>query len=434
MSCEITIINAKIFAPETPNGFTESGFISFNAGRITAVGEMKNFLPLPEKKLINAAGGLAMPGLVNAHNHAAMTLFRGVADDLPLMTWLQEHIFPAEARFVSPEMVYWCSKLAAAEMIMSGTTTVADAYFYEEEAARAFVESGIRAVAAQGVIDFPAPGVPDPAENIEVATDFIERWLGKDLICPAVFAHSPYTCSAKTLKAAKALCRSANVPFFIHLAETRIEQNLLADRWQGSPTAYLHSLGLLDPDTICVHSVWLDKNDIDLVASCGSAIVTCPQSNMKLASGVAPVAELLAAGVPVALGTDGCASNNDLDLFGEMDSCAKLHKVRSLDPSIVGARKVLHMATSQGGNLPGFGGTGSVAVGMPADIIIIDLHQPHLCPFYSIDSLVYAAGGGDVSSVFINGQVIMHDRQILTFNVVETMEMVAKLARRVAGV
>jgi len=431
MHKDIVIINAKLFSPDTPAGFVADAFVQIGAGRITALGPMASSAPSPAADVIDARGGLVMPGLVNGHNHAAMTLFRGMADDLPLMTWLEQHIFPAEARFVTPEMVYWCTRLAAAEMIMSGTTTVADAYFYEDEAARAFIGTGMRAVAAQGVIDFPAPGVPDPAENVATAARFIERWQGNELLTPAVFAHSPYTCSSRTLVRAKELARASNVPFFIHLAETGVERALIAEKWQGSPTAYLHSLDLLDGQTVCIHAVWLDKQDISLLAASGAAVVTCPQSNMKLAAGIAPVAELLAAGVPVGLGTDGCASNNDLDLFSEMDTCAKLHKVRALDPAAVKAREVLRMATDRGARVLGFADGGGLAVGMPADVILIDVDQPHLTPFYSVDNLVYAAGGADVKSVIINGRLVMADRKILTFDVAEAMEMVAGMAAEV---
>ena len=431
MHKEIVIINAKLFAPDTPEGFVADGFVEIGAGRITQLGPMAHYVPSQSACMIDAGGSLVMPGLVNGHNHAAMTLFRGMADDLPLMTWLEQYIFPAEARFVTPEMVYWCTRLATAEMIMSGTTTVADAYFYEDEAARAFVETGMRAVAAQGVIDSPAPGVPDPSENVATAARFVERWQGNELLTPAVFAHSPYTCSSRTLVRAKELARARNVPFFIHLAETGAERALLGKKWQGSPTAYLHSLDLLDGQTICIHAVWLDKHDISLIAASGAAVVTCPQSNMKLASGTAPVAELLSAGVRVGLGTDGCASNNDLDLFGEMDTCAKLHKVHSLDPTAGKARDVLRMATAHGARLLGFADGGKLAVGMLADVILVDLDQPHLTPFYSVDNLVYAAGGADVKSVIINGRLVMADRKILTFDVAEAMEMVAGMAEEI---
>ena len=431
MTRDIVIINAKIAAPDSPGGLLADHYVEIGAGRIQAMGPMAAFTPAAGARVIDAAGSLVMPGLVNCHNHAAMTLFRGLADDLPLLTWLEQHIFPAEARFVRPEMVYWCTRLAAAEMILSGTTTVADSYFYEDEAARAFVEAGMRAVAAQGVIDFPAPGVPDPAENVAAAARFVERWQGVDLLTPAVFAHSPYTCSSRTLMGAKQLARDAGVPFFIHLAETGAEKKLLAGKWQGSPASYLHSLGLLDGQTVCAHAVWLDERDIALLAASGAAVVTCPESNMKLASGAAPLAALRAAGVRVGLGTDGCASNNDLDLFGEMDTCAKLQKVRDLDPVALRAGEVLAMATAEGAGLLGLADVGRVAPGMLADVIIIDLQQPHLTPFHAAANLVYAARGADVQSVIINGRLVMENRRILTFDVAETMEMVRRMAAEV---
>jgi 5-methylthioadenosine/S-adenosylhomocysteine deaminase len=433
MNPDIVIINATIADPDNPGGLLADRCVEISAGRIRAVGPMAFSAPAAADagRVIDAAGSLVMPGLVNGHNHAAMTLFRGLADDLPLMTWLERHIFPAEARFVNPEMVYWCSRLAAAEMILSGTTTVADSYFYEDEAARAFVETGLRAVAAQGVIDFPAPGVPDPAENVAAAARFVARWQGVDLLTPAVFAHSPYTCSSHTLVRAKQAARDAGVLFFIHLAETGAEKKLLAGKWQGSPAAYLHSLGLLDAQTVCVHAVWLEQSDIALLAASGAAVVTCPESNMKLASGVAPLAALRAAGVRVGLGTDGCASNNDLDMFGEMDTCAKLHKVRALDAAAIGAGDVLAMATAEGAGLLGLPEAGRVAAGRLADLIIIDLRQPHLTPFHAADNLVYAARGGDVRSVIINGRLVMDNRRLLTVDVEQTMERVRHLAAAV---
>ncbi|MCB2183641.1 MAG: amidohydrolase [Desulfobulbaceae bacterium] len=425
---DIAITNARVYAPHLPQGFYENGFITISAGRIRSVGLMPEFDAPDEAWIIDAEGGLVMPGLVNCHNHAGMTLFRGLADDLPLMTWLEKHIFPAEARFVNPEMVYWATKLAAAEMILSGTTTVADAYFFEDESARAFTEAGMRAVAAQGVIDFPAPGVPDPKENVAVAERYLERWQENERVRPAVFAHSPYTCSSKTLVAAKEAARRHNALFFIHLSETAGERDLLGEKWSGSPASYLHSLNILDEQTVCVHSVWLDEKDIDLVAESGAQVVSCPESNMKLASGIAPLAELRLAGVNVGLGTDGCASNNDLDLFGEMDACAKLHKVHRLDPTIMKARDVLRMATEDGARLLGMKDVGLIAPDMRADLIILDLNKPHLTPFYSIDNLVYAACSADVVTSIIDGKIVMDDREILTFDVAETMDRVAEMA------
>jgi 5-methylthioadenosine/S-adenosylhomocysteine deaminase len=432
MVYDILITNSTILPldPDMPD-LIRQGYVAVKDGKISALGPMDDLASGSKAdKIINGRGKLVMPGLVNCHTHAPMTLFRGLADDLPLMVWLQEHIFPAEAKSVNPEMVYWCSKLAAAEMILSGTTTAADGYFLENNVAEAFVECGIRAVAAQGVIDFPAPGVPDPNRNIAAAAEFIERWQGRNsLVTPAVFCHSPYTCSAETLKSAKEMAREKQVKFFLHLAETRTEVEQLQEQQGTTPVRYLENLGILDSNTVCVHCVWLDKEELKSLAHTGAHVATCPQSNMKLGSGIAPLRKMLAAGVSVGLGTDSCASNNRLDMFYEMDMCAKLHKVKDHDPTAVPAKTVLQMATSGGAAILGLEkDIGSLVPGKEADLIILDMSKPHLLPFYNPDLLVYAASGADVSTAVVSGKLIMQDRKILTFDVDEAMAKVQKLA------
>jgi len=433
MPNNILIINSSIL-PLSDNEpeFIENGFISIKDGLIASLGPMSYLTEsIANVKKIDATGRLAMPGLVNTHTHAAMSLFRGLADDLELMIWLNEHIFPAEAKSVNPEMVYWCSKLAAAEMILAGTTTVADGYFLEDSAAEAFADCGIRSVVAQGVIDFPAPGIPDPAQNVVAAAHFIDRWQARNnLIIPAIFCHSPYTCSPDTLKRAKEAARQKNVRLFIHLAETNTEVKQIQDQHNTTPVRYLDSLGILDEETICVHCVWLDDGDIEILAKRGTKVSTCSQSNMKLGSGIAPLKKMLGAGISVGLGTDGCASNNTLDLFSEMDVCAKLHKVKDLDPTALPAKAVLEMATIGGASVLGLADrVGSLSPGKKADVILLDLMQPHLQPFYHPYALVYAANGADVSTVIINGKIVMQDRQVLTFDVNEAMLKVRELAK-----
>ena len=436
MPGDILIINGTILtmAEGLPDLLID-GFIMIKDGRITAIGRMAelpdNVRAREPAHLIDARNSLVMPGLINTHTHAAMSLFRGLADDLPLMSWLNDYIFPAEAAHVNPEMVFWCTKLAAAELIHSGTTTCADGYFYEAAAAEAFLESGLRAVAAQGVIDFPAPGVADPAKNIATAADFIRAWQRKsDRITPAVFAHAPYTCSAATLQGAKKLAREQGVPFFIHVAETREEWKQMQELHGTTPVRYLESLGVLDRDTACVHCIWLDAEDIELLARSGAGVATCVSSNMKLGAGIAPVAEMAASGITVSLGTDSSASNNRLDLFHEMTLCAKLHKVHHHDPTVLPARQILRMATINGAAVLGLTDRiGSLAPGKCADIIIIDLQQPHLVPLYNPDLLVYGANGSDVVSAIINGRLVMHERRILTFDVQEAMARVLELSR-----
>jgi len=436
LTYDLLLTNGLILAAPGLQAPIAEGFVAIRGDTIQAVGAMSD---LPQgaraRQTIDARGGVVMPGLVNGHCHAAMTLFRGLADDLPLMEWLERHIFPAEARFVSPEMVYWCSKLAAAEMILSGTTTVADSYFYEIEAARAFDEAGMRAVVAQGVIDFPAPGVPEPRENIAAAARFVEgcRRLsqagGGERLSPALFCHSPYTCGDKTLQGAKALARRQGCQLFIHLAESRAECEQIEAQQGVSPVAYLERLGVLDRDTVAVHAVQLSPEDIALLAARETAVVTCPESNMKLASGIAPLPAMLSAGLRLGLGTDGCASNNDLDLFGEMASLARLHKVAALDPTLIPASQALRLTTSGGAEVLGLANrVGRLAAGLKADCLIVDLNAPHLTPFYNPDLLVYAAKGSDVRTTIINGVVVMDQRQILSFDLPETMSQVRKLA------
>jgi 5-methylthioadenosine/S-adenosylhomocysteine deaminase len=430
LTADLLVINGFLLPEPGRPGHIEPGYVAIRDNRIVALGPMSELGDWQGREVINGGGGVVLPGLVNGHCHAAMTLFRGLADDLPLMSWLQDHIFPAEARSVNPEMVYWCSRLAAAEMLLSGTTCVADGYFCMDEAARAFAETGLRAVAAQGVIDFPAPGVPDPAENIAAAARFLDRWLGRDpLVTPAIFAHAPYTCSNRTLRAAKDLAVSRGVPFFIHVAETQGEQALIREPQGPTPVRHLDGLGVLDAATVCIHCVWADEGDLAILARRGAGVVVCPQSHQKLASGSAPVRELLALEIPVGLGTDGAASNNSLDLFREMDACAKVQKVRSLDPEAVGAGEVLAMATGQGAGVLGFGGQcGALRPGALADLIIVDRQQPHLQPFHGPELLVYAARGSDVRTVIVGGRMVVRDRKLLTLDLAETLARVRELA------
>jgi 5-methylthioadenosine/S-adenosylhomocysteine deaminase len=428
MTETILIKNASILTePMAP--LIDRGYLKIEDHRISGLGDM-SAMPQPEDAVvIEGKGQLAMPGLINAHNHCAMTLFRGLADDLELMTWLHEHIFPAEAAHVNEEMVYWCSKLAAAEMLLSGTTAVADGYFLSDSVARACRDAGIRAVVGHGIIDFPAPGVPDPTRNVATVKDFIDSWTNRDpLITPAVFAHSPYTCSPATLIAAKQLACDHGIRFFIHLAESRQETGMLLSARATSPVRHLHALGLLDSATVCVHSVWLDDEDLDILEATGAAVVSCPQSNLKLASGIARVSEMIERGISVGLGTDSCASNNNLDMFREMDMLAKIQKLQGLEATALPAGQALACATGAGADLLDLKEIGRLAVGNRADVILVDLNAPHLTPFYNADLLVYAARGSDVATVIVDGRIVVRDRKILTFDLETTLSEVEKMA------
>ena len=388
-----------------------------------------------EVPVIDARDGLIMPGLINAHGHTAMTLFRGLADDLPLKQWLFEKIFPAEANHLTAETVYWGALLGCVEMIASGTTTISDGYFFQDATVKAFHEAGLRSLIAQGVIDFPAPGVPDPKDNLKVGRDFIEQWLHfSDLITPGLFCHSPSTCSETTLREAMQISQHFSLPLQIHLSETKEEVQEVTRSAGQKPGLYLDRLGLLTERLIAVHAVHLDDEEIALLARRNVKIVHAPESNMKLSSGAARVSDMLKAGLTVGIGTDGCASNNNLDLFLEMDAAAKLDKVFTLNPVNMDAETVLRMATSWGAKILGLEkDIGTIEVGKKADIIVVDLNSPHLTPFYNPYSvLVYSASGSDVKDVIVNGKILMKDRKLCTLDPDLIMDRVNHISRKIA--
>ncbi|WP_319523397.1 amidohydrolase [uncultured Desulfosarcina sp.] len=429
MEFDTVIHNGTLVTMDVRMRIIPSGWIGIRDGCIGAI--ESGAPPADAPQSVDAAGGIVMPGLVNTHTHLPMTLFRGLADDLPLAEWLNDHIFPAEARFIRPDTVRWGTLLACAEMLLSGTTCCCGGYFLEEVVARAVSETGMRAVLAQGVIDFPAPGVPDPKKNIDHAAAYATHWLSESpRITPSIFCHAPYTCSDATLKAAKAAADEMGLLFQVHVAETRQERERSIREKGLSPLAHLDSLDLLDRRTLMAHCVWLDERDIAVAADRGCAVAHCPESNMKLASGIAPVVAMRVAGIPVGLGTDGCASNNDLDLFGEMATAAKLHKAASGDPTVLGALDVLKMGTIDGARAIGLNDSiGSLEIGKQADIVVMDTHAAHLTPMYHPEShIVYAAGGSDVRHVFVSGQPLVQDRRLLTMDIREIMDRVNTIA------
>ncbi len=421
MPTDLLIHNALVLTLEPGASPLGGGYVAVKGARIAAVGQAASPRDLPPARArLDAGGGLVLPGLVNTHTHAPMVWFRGLADDLPLRQWLTDFIFPAEAGWLDADKVYAGTLLAAAELIRGGVTTVADGYFYETEVRRAFEQAGLRAVVAQGVVDFPAPGVPDPRDNLKVAAAFLES--GEDFpnpqITSTVFCHSAYTCGPETLQKAKDLTRARQAPLFIHLAETRQEVEEIRRKTGLAPATYLDRLGVLDELTVAVHAVWLTSEEQELLARRGVKVSHCPESNLKLAAGVAPIPELLARGVTVGLGTDGAASNNNLDLFGEMSLTARLHKVWHQDPTLLNAAQVVALATRQGAQVLGLQHRiGTLAPGKEADLIVVDLNQPHLTPLYDPYShLVYAAGSADVRHVMLAGRWLLKDRQLTTLN------------------
>jgi len=435
MSYDLVIHNGTIVTVNNSFEIISDGLLCIKTGKLKRVEALAHNSSLPAAaETIDARGGLILPGLVNTHTHLPMTLFRGLADDLPLDVWLNTHIFPAEKAHVDPEHVRWGTLLACAEMLLSGTTTCCDGYFYENTVAEAVKTSGMRAILGQGVIDFPAPGVPDPIENIKIPDAFVTRWQHPtSLITPSVFCHSTYTCGAETLRKAKALCVERGLLFQIHAAETQNECRQIRHEHQCTPIQYLDRLEIIDENTLLIHCVWLTDKDIDIIATRGAAISHNPESNAKLAAGIAPIPEILKSGIPVGLGTDGCASNNNLDLFHEMDMAAKLHKAATFDPTTMDAKTVVEMATIGGAKAIGLDThIGSLEVGKQADVIIVDTRKPHLSPMYHPAShIVYAAKSSDVRDVVVDGRISVRNRNVVGLDVHRIMSEVRKIAAHI---
>ncbi|RJR41426.1 MAG: amidohydrolase [Desulfobacteraceae bacterium] len=408
------------------------GCLAITGDRISYVGEEKN-LPTPSaKRVIDAGGGIVLPGLVNGHTHASMTLFRGLADDLPLMEWLNNYIFPIE-RKMDNDFVKTGALLACAEMILSGTTTFCDMYLFEEEVAEAGKEAGMRCLVGEVLYDFPSPNYGTIEKGFEYTERMIQRWKDDPLVTVAVEPHAVFTCSPDLLLKAQALARKYQAPIIIHVAETLSEVSQVLERYGKRPFEHLGNLGLLGSDLIVIHCVHPSEDEIHMIAEKEVKVITSPESNMKLACGICPVPRLLSEGIVVGLGTDGCASNNNLDLFGEMDSLAKIQKVAAMEPTVMDAFTVLKMATIEGARALGLDKvTGSLAEGKKADVIIVDTDKPHLTPMFDpYSQLVYAAKATDVSHSFINGRLVMEERKLLTLDVKEVMNKAREKAEDV---
>lgn len=429
-AADLLITNGTVLTMDADGRVLPEGFVAVCRERIAALGDLAAAAAWTAPRTLDAGGGLILPGLVNTHTHAAMTCFRGLADDLPLMTWLHEHIFPAEAR-LDREIVGMGTRLACAEMILSGTTCFCDMYLFEDAVAEAAREAGMRAVVGEVLYDFPSPHYGPPEAGLEFTRMLMDRWRDDPLIRVAVEPHSPYLCAPGLLQEAASLARANGAGLVIHLAETAAEVATTRERYGRTPVAHLASLGILGPDLLACHCVVLTPQDMDLLAAHDVKVAHNAESNMKLASGVAPIPELLSRGVCVGLGTDGCASNNNLDLFGEMDTVAKLHKVHTLDPTVLDAPTVLRMATIDGARALGLAGSiGSLEPGKLADIIVVNTRQPHLTPLYHPASqLVYAARGGDVHHTVIHGRPVMVDRRLTTLPLDDLLTEVRRWSR-----
>jgi 5-methylthioadenosine/S-adenosylhomocysteine deaminase len=396
----------------------ENGAVAIRADRIVAVGPAAEINKAwTTKHKLDRRNAILAPGLINTHTHAAMSLFRGIADDMRLQDWLTNYIFPAEAKNVSAEFVRWGTRLACLEMLLSGTTTFTDMYYFEDVVAETAKEAGMRGVLGETVIGFPVADAKTPADALKLSEQFLIRFKGDALVTAAVAPHALYTNSPETLTAARALANKYSAPILIHLAETKQENDDAKTKYGKSAAAFLDSIGMFNGRTVAAHGVWLDDADIAILKSRGTGVAHCPSSNMKLASGAAPVLKLLAAGVNVGLGPDGPAgSNNDFNMFEEMDLAAKLQKLVSMDPQALPAKTAIEMATIGGARVLGLDKEiGSLETGKRADLITISLDGAHAVPLYDVYSqMVYALKGSDVQDVFVNGRELVHDRKPLT--------------------
>jgi 5-methylthioadenosine/S-adenosylhomocysteine deaminase len=415
----LIVHNGTVVTMDGSHRVIENGAVAVDGSDIVAVDTdaaiRKQF---QGAEMLDAGGQVIMPGLVNTHTHAPMVLFRGLADDLALQEWLNKYIFPAEGKMVSPEFVRVGTRLAALEMIESGTTTFVDMYYFEEEIAKETKAAGLRGVLGQTVIQFPVADAKTPGDGLARAEAFISQFKGDPLITPAVAPHAIYTLDGPTLKAARELSKNHGVPMLIHLAETRDEIQTARERFSTSPVAYLDSLGVLGPGVLAAHGVWVSDADIAILKSRGVGVSHNPESNMKLASGTAPVSGYLRAGVALGLGTDGAASNNDLDMFEAMRIASLLAKLQTVDPRVVPAATALDMATMGGARSLGMERQiGSIEPKKRADLIVVSLRAARQTPMYDpVSHLVYVSRGDDVLDTIVNGKILMKDRKVLTLD------------------
>lgn len=417
---DLLITGGAVVTMDGERRVIDDGFVAIRGERIVEVGDaaqlkVKNYRA---KQTIDARGKVVLPGLINTHTHIPMTLFRGIADDLNLQDWLTKYIFPAEAKNVTRDFVVAGTRLGLAEMIRGGTTTYADMYYFEDAIAEETKKAGVRGVLGETVIDFPVPDNKTWAEAMNYSEKFLQRWKGDSLITAAIAPHAPYTVNTAHLNEVRALAERLDAPILIHLAEAPTETEFMAKTYNSRPATYLEKINFLSPRVLAAHVVHVNDEEIALLKRREVGVGHCPQSNMKLASGTAPVPAMLKAGLRLGLGTDGAASNHDLSMWEEMDSAAKLHKLIANDPTVVPALQALEMATIGGARAIHLEKEiGSLEAGKRADMIVVDLNAPHLTPVYTFYShLVYAAKASDVTDTIVNGRVLMRNRRLLTLN------------------
>ncbi|NOX21031.1 MAG: amidohydrolase family protein [Nitrospirae bacterium] len=412
----------------------EDGAVIIKDGRILDILKINEAERLYDAATtIEGENHVVLPGFVNTHTHAAMVYFRGMADDLPLKVWLEEHIWPAESKMLSPEFIRDATELACLEMIKAGVVLFNDMYFYEEASAEVIKKAGMRAVLGAGVLDFPTSIAQNTDEYLQKAETFIKQFRDDPLVVPAISPHAPYTCSPETYKRAISIAEKYSVPVHTHLSETQWEVEEIKKLYGATPIEHLERHGLLRDFMLAAHVVWPTEQEMDILARRGVSVSHCLESNLKLASGIAPVVRMMKRGVRVTIGTDGAASNNDLDVLGELSVVSKIHKAMEGDPTVLDAKTSLKMATTLGYEALGLANVaGRLKKGMAADLIMIDLRKPHLMPLYDVFShLVYSAKSSDVSTVIINGRVIMKDYKVLTIDEEEVYTRASNWKKRI---
>ena len=433
---DLLVTGGTVVTMDGSRTILEDGALAVKGDTIIAVGPRSELeARYSAAQTLDAKGKLVLPGFVNGHTHVPMTLFRGLHDDVTLNDWLYKYIFPAEAKNVNEEFVRWGTRLAAAEQIRGGVTTFADMYYFEDAVAQETKAAGMRGVLGETFIDFPAPDNKSETEMLAYTEKFLKKWQGDPLIHAAVAPHSIYTCSQKTLQDAAALARKYHAPILIHTSEMKKEWEDSLKNNGMSPVQYLDKIGLLGPDVVSAHCIFVDAADEKVLAQKQVGCVHNPSSNMMIASGVSPVAEMRSAGVAVGLGTDGPAgSNNDLDLMEEIDLAAKLAKITKLDPLALNAKAVVEMATIDGARaLHMEKEIGSLEPGKKADLIVISLDKPNAVPMYDIYAqIAYALKGSDVETVVIGGRIVMRDRKLLTVNEENAMAKAREYEKSIA--
>jgi 5-methylthioadenosine/S-adenosylhomocysteine deaminase len=438
-TADLILKNSTLLSMDAALSIFEPGAIAIKGDQILAVGTdaeiCEQFIA---DQTVDCLGKVLMPGLINAHTHAAMTLLRGLADDLRLDVWLMGYMMPVERQFVSPDFVQLGTKLACAEMIRSGVTCFADMYYFEDDAAQAIEQAGLRAVCAQTILKFPSPDARDYEEALERSRNFVQKWLGHSLIVPAVGPHSPYTCTQEILHSASAIAQEFNVPLLIHLSETAQEVENSRKEFGMPVIPYVKKQEVFEAKVLAAHCVHVDDGEIKTLLHHNIGVAHNPSSNLKLASGFAPVNKMLEAGLNVGIGTDGTASNNDLDMFEEIRLAAFISKSTSGDPTSLPAPMALTMATRMGAEALQLGGiTGSLEAGKRADLILVDNSRVHNSPRFKRESsaiyaqLVYSTQASDVTDVMVNGQWLMRDQQLLTLNETDLLAQASEYAQRI---